>query len=261
MSMPTAPAASAPPTVAAAPSSPRVPPPPAAGLGSLSITLRFPRVAEKPPVLTLVLHNRSPEPFHYEERPSAPCQLTSLVSFSMKDAAGKVLPLARCAPSPGVDRTVAAGAKLELSFPLAELYPGLKNGSYEISASWAPQKPGALVGPEREFSEPGHPLTLRPVVRAFVVKRGETVQLAGGAKLTFAGHSHKRVDAESAPGPLIIEGTLTPAVGKPDKFYVSVYPEMATPASRIFAVGDHYFELGEYEYGASMHLAYFGQLR
>ncbi len=263
-----APSSSAPPpaatlaaSVAAPTAQPTSPLPPAAGPGSLSITLRFPRIAEKPPVLSLIVYNRTPGPFHYLEHRSAPCQIASLISFTMRSAAGKTLPMAKCVPSPGVDRTVAAGANVELAIPLADLYPGLAHGTYDIAAFWLPEKPGGTAGPQREFSQPGHPLTIRPVMRSFVVKRGETVQLAAGATLTFAGHSHKDVDERSAPSPLIIEGTLTPAGGKPDKFYVNVQPEVGKPATHVFAVGDHYFELGEYEYGASMHLAYFGEVR
>lgn len=265
--MPSAPSSSVPPPVATPPvatTPPSAPPPapaPPAAPGSLSITLRFPRIAEKPPVLGLIVYNRTAEPFHYQEHRSAPCQIASLISFSMRSAAGKTLPMAKCVPSPGVDRTVAAGANVELAIPLAELYPGLAHGSYDIAAFWLPEKPGAAPGLQGGFSQPGHPLTIRPVTRSFVIKRGETVQLAGGATLTFAGHSHKDVDERSAPSPLIIEGTLTPAGGKPDKFYVHVQPEAGKPGTHVFAVGDHYFELGEYEYGASMHLAYFGVVR
>lgn len=234
---------------------------PAPGPGSLSISLGFPRVAEKPPVLSLVLYNRTPEPFHYREHRSAPCQLARFVALTVRDAAGKVLAGAQCAPESGVERTVPAGGKVELALPLGDLYPGIANGTYDLAASWAAAEAGGAPGPQRELSQPGRPLTIRPIVRAFVVKRGETVQLASGATLLFAGHSHKDVDEQSAPSPLIVEGTLTPAGGKPDKFYVHVQPEAKSPGSRVFAVGDHYFVLGEYEYGASMHLAYFGQLR
>lgn len=263
--MPSAPSSSVPPPIAtpvAPPSSapPAPAPAPPAAPGNLSSTLRFPRVAQKPPVLTLIVYNRTAEPFHYQEHRSAPCQIASLISFTMRSAAGKTLPMAKCVPSPGVDRTVAAGANVELAIPLAELYPGLTSGSYDIDASWLPQKPGAAPGLEGGFSQPGHPLTIRPVMRSFVINRGETVQLAGGATLTFAGHSHKHVEAGSE-SPLIIEGTFTPAGGKADRFYASVRPEVGKPDSHVFAVGDHYFELGEYEYGASMHLAYFGVVR
>lgn len=91
----------------------------------------------------------------------------------------------------------------------------------------------------------------------FTITRGQTVDLPGGAKLRFDGHSHKDVTPEMGPSPLVIEGALTKPGGAADPFYVNVHLEH----SKRFTVGGEELELVDYVYGQSMRLRYLGRSR
>ena len=93
--------------------------------------------------------------------------------------------------------------------------------------------------------------------RELTITRGQTVDLPGGRKLYFSGHSHKDVTPEMGPSPLMIAGTFTKPGAPPEDFSVNVHLEH----SKIFTVGDEDFELIHYDYNQSMRLKYVGPHR
>lgn len=93
--------------------------------------------------------------------------------------------------------------------------------------------------------------------RELTITRGQTVDLPGGRKLYFSGHSHKDVTPEMGPSPLMIGGTFTKPGAPPERFSVNVHLEH----SKIFTVSDEDFELIDYDYNQSMRLKYVGPHR
>lgn len=239
-----------------------------------SVAFRFPRVATQPPDLTVVIHNHGTRALPMVTFASAACFAHHwlAINVSVREGSGRdrrPLALGPCPVRsfPGIATTIAPGAALTVVLPLREVFPTIGRGDFDVELRWDATALRAALGPDAGFdasstSVSDTRLTIAKPRKELEIRRGQSVTLPGGATLRFAGHSHKMVDADSAPGPLMVGGAFGPAGGRSEEFTVSLFPD-AGPA--IFELGPdgarHVFELIDYAYDESMRLRYFGVLR
>jgi hypothetical protein len=267
-----------PPVVAPSAPMPATPPPvsvpipdepPAPDRADASVAFRFPRVAAQPPDLTVVIHNDGARALPMVTFASAACFARHWLAITVTGRDGRPLALGPCPVRsfPGTATTIAPGADLTVVLPLREVFPTIGPGDFDVDLRWDPTALRAALGPDAGFdvlssSVSDTRLTIAKPRRQFEIRRGQSVTLPGGATLRFGGHSHKMVDADSAPGPLIVVGAFGPAGTRAEEFSVSLFPD-AGPA--IFELGPdgspHVFELIDFAYDESMRLRYFGVLR
>lgn len=223
------------------------------------------RVAPEPSSLTVVVRNHTAAPLPMIAFQRAACFAHFWLRIELATASGKPLRAADCAVRdfPGIAQPIAVGAEAKFVLPLRELFPTLRTGDFTVRISWDPTRLRDVLGPDAGFdilssSQNETEISIAKPRKELVIKRGESVTLPGGAELHFAGHSHKSVDAESAPGPLMVGGTFTVPGGPPDKFHLSIFPD----EKRTFFLGEtHAFELMDYVYDESMRLRYYGPRR
>ena len=235
-------------------------PVPASGApASASVGFGIARVGPAAPMLTVRVHNDGTTPITMTDYADPTCFAERWLRLVVTDGKSKTVKPSACAkPGPGTSRLIAPGAEVRFDIPLAKVFPALGAGSYGFAAGWksaAPDDAAAFSVLESSLNESRFTIA-RPQAEV-TIARGQTITLPDGAKLTFSGHSHKDVDARSAPGPLIVNGTFGPPKQAAKPFYASVFVE----SSRMILLADAYaFELVDYVYGESMKLTYYGNL-
>ncbi len=220
----------------------------------------LPEVGEAPPVLRVVLRNLSAAPIAMVRFPEARCFAHFYMKLRISGLRGPVT-LTPCAgeDGPGSEFNLAANGEERVLLPLAELAPKWPRGTYEIEVEWDPsgldQARGTTSARARQTSLNTSKFAIVPALVTVRVERGETVALPGGARLTFAGHSHKRVMAGDS-SPLMIYGTIA-GRGKPEAFSLNLHTEL----TRLIRIGDdQVFELVDYAYDEWMVLRYYGEV-
>lgn len=211
------------------------------------------------PKLTVILHNLDTAPLPMVEFADVACFARAWLSIDVVGARDKPVPRKACATprATGHPAPVGVGSTVSYEVDLAALFPAAKRGPYYVDVHWDPRGIRASHGAAAGFeSEPSTgsllEFTVADAVETFTIRRGETVSLRGGAKLQFAGHSHKRT-YEGQESPLLINGTFATDAAPAKEYYASVYPgRLVTfePAS------GHVFELLDWDYDVSMQLRY-----
>jgi hypothetical protein len=243
---------------------------PVVGDGAPVVSFRFPRVATEPPALTVLIRNATGRALPMVTFGSPACFAHFMMRIHVTPRGGEPLPSRVCPVKdfPGTPTTIAAGTELQVVLPLGEVFPAIGTGTFEIDVAWDVGELRDALGPDAGFevmswSVTDTQFTVAKAKKEFVIRRGQSVKLPGGATLTFAGHSHKRVLAGSGPGPLIVGGRFAAPRLAAQDFSASLFPDEG-PA--IFDLGpddgpQHTFELLAWEYDASMTLRYYGALR
>lgn len=235
-----------------------------------TISFGFPRVATQPPELGVLIRNTGTQPLPMVAFPSAACFAHFWLGIRVTELGGRALAQQSCAMAsfPGTAKSIAPGESLKVVLPLRDVFPDLGFGDFDIDLRWDPTELRAALGPDAGFdvlqwSVSDTRLTIAKPKKELVIRRGESVALPGGATLQFDGHSHKSVDAESAPGPLIVGGSFGGRGKSKEEFWASIFPDQRpTIFDLVTRDGEkHTFELMEYVYGESMRLRYFGVLK
>lgn len=238
----------------------RVSPP----IPALTVTFEIqPLIGEKPPVLAVTLHNASTQALSYTRFDGARCFVDFLLNLTITGPSEKPIVLTPCGVKtwPGTDASLATGGSEKFLVPFAELADTWPLGTYSLGVSWNPAKleqaRGIMVPQALQTSLNSHLFSIIRPLAKLRIRRGETVKLPGGVRLTFVGHGHK----DGEPGdtsPLIIDGKIaTSANGKAEDFSVHLH----TGHSRVFRVGDdRVFEVVSYAYDDWMELRYYGRI-
>lgn len=248
---------------------PDAPPPPVAR-HEATVSFGFPRVAMQPPDLTVQIRNVGTTPLPMVAFPNAACFAHFWLGIRVTEQRGRALGRRPCAffDFPGTDKPIAPGESLRVVMSMRDLFPEIGTGDFDIDLRWDPTELRAALGAGAGFdvtswSVSDTRFTIAKPKKELVIRRGESTALPGGATLQFDGHSHKSVDAESAPGPLIIGGSFA-ARGEPkEEFWVSVFTQdRPVLFDLVSKTGErHTFELVDHVYGESMRLRYFGVLK
>lgn len=244
--------------------------PPPVARQEATVSFGFPRVATQPPDLTVQIRNTGTTPLPMVAFPNAACFAHFWLGIRVTELGGRALGRRPCEvfDFPGTDKPIAPGESLKVVMPMRDLFPEIGAGDFDIDLRWDPTELRAALGPDAGFdvtswSVSDTRFTIAKPKKELVIRRGESTALPGGATLQFDGHSHKSVDSDSAPGPLIIGGSFA-APGKPkEEFWVSVFTQdQPVLFDLVTKAGErHTFELVDHVYGESMRLRYFGVLK
>lgn len=233
---------------------------------SPALTVSFdvqPLIGEKPPVLTVTLHNASAQAIPYSRFEGARCFVDFLLNLTITGPDGKPVVLTPCVVKawPGVDANLAAGGTERLLVPFADLADKWPLGTYSLRIIWNPdrleQARGIKVPRALQTSLNSHLFSIVRPLAKLRIKRGETVKLPDGVRFTFDAHGHKEVE-KGDTSPLIIHGKIaTSANGKAEDFGLNLHIEH----SKMFRVGDdRVFEVVNYAYDDWMELRYYGRI-
>lgn len=243
--------------------------PPPVARHEATVSFGFPRVAMQPPDLTVQIRNLGATPLPMVAFPDAACFAHFWLGIRVTEHGGRALGRRPCESFdfPGTDKPIAPGESLRVVMSMRDLFPEIGAGDFDIDLRWDPTELRAALGADAGFdvtswSVSDTRFTITKPKKELVIRRGESTALPGGATLQFDGHSHKSVDADSAPGPLIIGGSFA-ARGQPkEEFWVSVFTQdRPVIFDLVTKAGErHTFELVDHVYGESMRLRYFGVL-
>jgi hypothetical protein len=218
-----------------------------------------PVVGAGPPVLVVTMHNEGARAVPFTRFHDPRCFAHYLLDLRVARR-GEPVELSPCADKdwPGVAGELAAGAKEQVTLPLAELARAWPQGSYTIEVRHEPHRlaaagqPGGDVRASQSAINTGG-FAIAAVRKTVKAARDQVVALPGGLRLKFTGNSHKDVHAGEV-SPLLIHGAYTPAGGKERTFIVSLHPE----SSPLLHLGDHVFELVHYDYNEWIEVRYYG---
>lgn len=214
-----------------------------------------------PPVLQIEVRNVAGENLPFM-RYSVVCFARFYLSVSMSSPRGERLAPAWPQDCPGAKGELGAGASEKVEVSLKELFPQLRwvPGRYGLDIFWDTR--ALAVSADAKFVHPARSLSINQpefhIARRLAmvrVEKGKTVTLPDGAKLTFAGNSHKMVESGGPASPLVVAGRFAPPGAKASDFQRSVFMR----DSRVFQVDGYRFALVAQEYDAWLELAYFGK--
>lgn len=222
-----------------------------------------PRVGAATPSVSIDVHNTGQSPITIPVL-EAPCFAHFMLSLRVVDRKGRSAPLAACKTNKpaGANATIAPGEHHRTTLALVDIVGRLARGVHEIELGWDPTRLRDALGPEAGFDPSSTSLNItefaiaRPLATVRV-PRGTTKTLPGGAKISFAGNSHKHMSEGDGPGPLGVGGSFTPPGRPKESFDVWVHVE----DSRFFALADgHTFELVDSAYDEWIEVRYFGKI-